>query len=65
MTLTTNHKPQRKERKHKVASGRQTPDSWQFVFIVASLLFYGTVAVVAVKGFGDVVAMIKRILSQR
>ena len=40
-------------------------DVWQVVFMVASLLFYGTVAVVAVKGFGDVVAMIKRILSQR
>ena len=40
-------------------------DVWQVVFIVASVFFYGTVAVVAVKGFGDVVAMIKRILSQR
>ena len=40
-------------------------DVWQFVFIVASLLFYGTVTVVAVKGFGDVMGMVKRILSQR
>ncbi len=40
-------------------------DVWQFVFIVASLLFYSTVAVVAVKGFGDVVSMVKRLLSQR
>ncbi len=38
---------------------------WLFVFIVASLLFYGTVATVAVKGFGDVVSMVKRLLSQR
>ena len=40
-------------------------DIWLFVFIVASLLFYGTVAIVAVKGFGDVVSMVKRLLSQR
>ena len=40
-------------------------DIWQFVFIGASLLFYSTVAVVAVKGFGDVVSMVKRLLSQR
>ena len=40
-------------------------DIWQFVFIVASLLFYGTVATVAVKGFGDVVSMVTRLLSQR
>ena len=39
-------------------------DIWQFVFIVASLLFYGTVATVAVKGFSDVVSMVKRLLSQ-
>jgi hypothetical protein len=48
-----------------IVDGGIWKDIWQFVFIVASLLFYGTVAVVAVKGFGDVVAMIKRILSQR
>ena len=40
-------------------------DIWQFVFIVASLLFYGTVIVVAIRGFGDVVGMVRRLLSQR
>ena len=38
---------------------------WQFVFFAASILFYGTVAVVAFKGFGDVAAMIRRLLSDR
>ena len=38
---------------------------WQIVFFAASILFYGTVAVVAVKGFGDVAAMISRMWSNR
>ncbi len=32
---------------------------WQFVFIAASVLFYGIVIAVAYKGFGDVVKMIR------
>lgn len=36
---------------------------WGIVFILASVGFYVTILYVAVRGFGDVVAMIRRILS--
>ncbi|MEE2658753.1 MAG: hypothetical protein VX733_09640 [Candidatus Latescibacterota bacterium] len=38
---------------------------WKFVFIVASLLFYGTVTVVALKGAGDLVQMIRDMIGHR
>ena len=38
-------------------------DIWQIVFFVASALFYLTVLFVFFKGFGDVVEMIKQMLS--
>jgi len=38
---------------------------WQVVFIVASILFYGTVLIVAVRGFGDVFDMLRRMITDR
>ena len=38
---------------------------WTFVFYAASALFYGTVTVVALKGFGDVAAMIRGMIAAR
>ena len=38
---------------------------WKVVFIGSSILFYGTVIIVAVKGFGDVVEMIRTMLASR
>ncbi len=38
---------------------------WQFVFISASVLFYGIVIAVAYKGFGDVVKMIRNMAAGR
>lgn len=38
---------------------------WQFVFIVASVLFYVIVIAVAYKGFGDVVKMIRNMAAGR
>ena len=38
---------------------------WQAIFIVASVLFYGIVAAVAYKGFGDVAQMIRNMVAGR
>ena len=38
---------------------------WQFVFIAASVLFYGIVIAVAYKAFGDVVRMIRNMAAGR
>ncbi len=38
---------------------------WQYVFIVASVLFYGIVIAVAYKGFGDVAQMIRNMVAGR
>ncbi|MBT3342313.1 MAG: hypothetical protein HN712_10905 [Gemmatimonadetes bacterium] len=38
---------------------------WHVIFYVASLMFYGTVTVVAVKGAGDVVSMIGKMIEGR
>ena len=38
---------------------------WQFVFIAASVLFYGIVIAVAYKGFGDVAQMIRNMAAGR
>ncbi len=38
---------------------------WQYVFIVASVLFYGIVIAVAYKSFGDVARMIRNMAAGR
>ena len=38
---------------------------WQAIFIAASILFYGIVAAVAYKGFGDVAKMIRNMVAGR
>ena len=38
---------------------------WQAIFVVASVLFYGIVAAVAYKGFGDVAQMIRNMVAGR
>ena len=38
---------------------------WQFVFITASVLFYGIVTAVAYKAFGDVVRTIRNMAAGR
>ncbi len=38
---------------------------WTWVFCIASAMFYGTVIVVAYKGIGDVVAMIREMFAAR
>jgi len=45
------------------AQGWQT--LWQVVFYGSSVLFYGTVLIVAFKGFGDVVEMVRNMLASR
>ena len=37
---------------------------WSYVFLLASALFYGTVAVVALRGFGDVANMIRAMIAR-
>ena len=36
---------------------------WQIVFIIANVLFYSTILYVTVRGSGDLVAMIRHMLS--
>ena len=38
---------------------------WHVIFYVASLMFYGTVTVVAIKGLGDVTSMIGGMIKER
>jgi hypothetical protein len=38
---------------------------WFYIFFIASLMFYGTVVVVAYKGIGDVRAMIGKMIEAR
>ena len=38
---------------------------WQYVFIAASVLFYGIVIAVACKAFGDVAQMIRNMAAGR
>ena len=38
---------------------------WFYLFFIASLMFYGTVTIVAFKGIGDVTAMIGRMIKGR
>lgn len=45
------------------AQGWQT--LWKVVFIGSSIMFYGTVIIVAFKGFGDVVDMVRGMLASR
>jgi len=40
-------------------------DIWSATFLVASVAFYTVVAIVAFKGFGDVVGMLKGMLAAR
>ncbi len=40
-------------------------ETWHIVFVIASLMFYGTVAVVAFKGVGDVMEMIGKMIEGR
>ncbi len=40
-------------------------DIWHVMFYVASLMFYGTVTVVAFKGLGDVTSMVGRMIEER
>jgi hypothetical protein len=40
-------------------------DLWSGVFIVASIMFYVTVAIVAYKGAGDVTQMIREMMAKR
>jgi len=40
-------------------------DIWSFTFLVASVVFYAVVVIVAIKGFGDVVEMLKGMLAAR
>lgn len=41
------------------------PEVWRAIFIAASILFYGIVAAVAYKGFGDVATMIRNMAAGR
>ena len=38
---------------------------WFYLFFIASLMFYGTVTIVAFKGIGDVTAMIGKMIKGR
>ena len=38
---------------------------WSYVFLLACAFFFGTVAVVALRGFGDVADMIRAMMSRR
>ena len=40
-------------------------DLWQIIFFAAGAVFYLTVLLVLFKGFGDVVEMIRRMISGR
>lgn len=40
-------------------------DIWSFTFLVASVAFYAVVAIVAVKGFRDVVEMLKGMIAAK
>lgn len=37
---------------------------WKVVFLLACAMFYVTVAVVAMRGFGDVAAMIRAMIAR-
>ena len=38
---------------------------WSYVFLLACAFFFGTVAVVALRGFGDVADMIRAMMARR
>ena len=37
---------------------------WSYVFLLACAFFFGTVAVVALRGFGDVADMIRAMIAR-
>ena len=38
---------------------------WRTIFVVSSIMFYLTVAIVAYRGFGDMKQMIRQMISKR